>query len=169
MQWISNREHGGADKALEAVVMGRRNDMPDAIKPFLRYVTDKQVIDTQKVWVRGARDAEIFWNGWLALKCNLYATFWAEKTPTGQYDRNFPWTVDAPGNGMRNAIISSFDYVFHLVRVRGEGFRAMTGPDDPKYRCKRRLDPRIGIEIADEIPDFNLATFYQSLKQTVAA
>ena len=168
MQWISNREHGGADKALEAVVTGRRNDMADSVKPFLRYITDKQVIDTQKVWIRGARDAEIFWASWLALRCNLYATFWAEKTPTGQYERSFPWTVDAPGNGMRNAIIGAFDFVFHIVRVRGEGMKVITAPDDFKYRCKRRLDPRMGIDIPDEIADFNLAKFYAALKPVAA-
>jgi hypothetical protein len=136
-------------------------------KPFLRYVTEKQAIDTAKVWIRGGRDAEIFWASWLKLRCNIYATFWTQMTPAGQFDTKLPWTVDAPGNKMRDAILGAFDFVFHLVRVRGEGFRAFTGPDDPKYKCKRRLDFRTGLTIPDVIEDFNLASFYSTLKPTV--
>ena len=39
-----------------------------------------------------------------------------------------------------------------------------TGPDDTKYKCKRRLDPRRGIVIPDEIENFNLADFYRTVK-----
>lgn len=166
MQWISNREHGGADQMLEYVYSGKPiPDMPAAIRPFLRYLTEKKVIDIMKVWIRGGRDAEIFWAAWLKLDCNLYASFWREKTSAGQYDKSLPYTVDTPGNGMRNAIYSAFDYVFHIERV-GTGATVFTGLADPVHKCKQRVDPALGINIPDEIPDFNLAKFYQALKPT---
>ena len=165
MQWLSNREHSGADRVLEALVLGR--EPKEADKPFLRYITKDAKIDTVKIWIRGGRDAEIFWDAWIKAQWNLYATFWTILTPSGQFEKKLPWTVDAPGDGMRNAVISSFDYIFHLERVKGEGFRAHTAPDSGKYRCKRRLDPRLGLDIPDEIEDFNLAEFYRTLKPTI--
>lgn len=169
LQWVANGQFGGADLMLETVLKGTKAmDLPADIKPFARYLTDKGVIDTQKIWIRIGRDCEILMDAWKRLPCNLVWTFWEEETSRGQYDKGLPWKPDAPGKAATAAIVNTFDWVIRLKREGGKAATALLDPTSIEYIAKHRIDPRKGIEIPAAIADFNLAKFHQRIKGTAA-
>lgn len=161
LDWIANAEHKGADDCLECVVKGE--PVPAELAEFRRFITKEKNIDTGKVWQRIAMNSVMFLDALKKARWNLYMTFWADKTPTGQYNRDWPMQVDAQGKGSRDAVYGTFDYVFHIVKG-GDKKRVVYTETSSKYKCKRRLDPRLGIVIPEEMVDFNLAKFVRMLR-----
>lgn len=163
LDWIANAEHKGADDCLEYVVSGE--PVPSNLQEFRRFITKEKNIDTGKVWQRIAMNSYMLLDAFKKGDWNLYMTFWADKTPTGQYNRDWPMQVDAQGKGSRDAVYGTFDYVFHVVK-NAEKKRVVYTETSFKYKCKRRLDHRLGVVIPEEITDFNLASFVKLVSQT---
>ena len=157
LQWVRDDNWGGAESAMEAILEGRRRDqLPDAIKPYARFVTKDGSLDGQRIWIQVGTECERLFDAFIKLPCSVVWNFWEELTNTDQYSKNLPWKPDTPGAGAFNAIKRSFDYVFRLTR-EGEVVVAQCA-NTPKAYAKRRDDWSI-IKVPPEIKPFNLAEF----------
>lgn len=103
-------------------------------------------------------------NGYVRLPCSMYWTFWEELTNLDQYSKGPPWVPDTPGKGSRDALKGAFDFVLRLVREGNSSTALCDDGQQNKYYAKRRDDRSAGIEVPNEIKDFNLASFVTKLR-----
>lgn len=164
LQWIAGEIWAGTDAVyllLSADIP--RDEWQKAVKPYLRYITDKGAIDGQHQWVDIGRAIEFELNRWAKLPCSIYWTFWEDQTSRGQYDKGLPWQADAPGKAGRDAIYGTFDAILRLT-VDGENIVATHDRAKRVVRSKVREDWQAGVKIEAEKTGFNLATFIETLR-----
>ena len=163
MEWIATLHMHGADEFYD--LSSRNLPIPDAIKPFGRYMSDKShTIDAQKIYGRIGRDSEALLAAWVRLNCNLYVNYLEDMAGTSGREKSLPWGPDVPGKVGLKAVMSSFDYVGRLTydsdgRLVG-GFDARS----PIYMARTREDRKAGVEIPPEIVEFTLAAFVRLIQ-----
>jgi hypothetical protein len=169
MQDIQAMVFGGAERAYEAVLNGKKKDQLDAdLKPYAVFITSALELNSQGLWGRVKSEAERFFNGFCSLPSNLYFTFWDDKPMETFGKAGTRWMPDAPGKGARDAIQGTFDFIFRLTNEgkSNEGrnkFRAVTQPTLFVY-AKSRNDLRGGIDVPAQIDDFKLINFIQLVR-----
>ena len=164
MQYVADAEFKGAyDMQREFLGGTKPKDMKVALREYVRYLTEGEKIDGRAIWVTIGRQARLTIKKFLELHCNQFWNAFEEQTFINQFEKGFPWKPDAPGSTSQ-ALVEAFDWVFRFMRIDGGECTAHTDPTSRIYTAKRRLDIATGLTIPDEITDFNLATFYTTLK-----
>ena len=161
LQWVAGEIWAGTDAVFTMLAKGvPKTELPPSVKPFMRYITDKELIDGQRQWIDIGRAIDFELNRWVRLPANMYWTFWEDLTSKGQYDKGKPWQTDAPGKAGRDAIYGSFDFILRLTMEDGKVI-AMHDPSKLAVRSKARDDWKGGIRVPLEQRDFSLAEFVQ--------
>lgn len=161
LQWVAGEIWAGTDAVYTMMAKGiAMNELPPAVKPFLRYITDKGAIDGQRQWIDIGRAIDFELNRWVKLPANMYWTFWEDLTSKGQYDKGKPWQTDAPGKAGRDAIYGSFDFILRLT-TEDSKITATHDPSKLAVRSKARDDWHGGIKVPLEQSDFKLSEFVQ--------
>lgn len=169
LQWVAGEIWAGTDAVYTMMATGTPvSELPPAVKPFLRYITDKGAIDGQRQWIDIGRAIDFELNRWVRLPANMYWTFWEDQTSRGQYDKGLPWQTDAPGKGGRDAIYGTFDFILRLT-TEDKKIIATHDPSKRAVRSKARDDWKGGITVPLEQADFNLAKFTETLRPQTAA
>lgn len=171
LQWGSNDILQGTDEAFIRLATGtERHNLPPALKPWLRYISNDGNIDSRKQWMSIAYDADHEMNRWVKLECNHYWTFWEDETWINENKKGVPWTVDAPGKGSRAAIYGTFDFILRLTRegAKGEIVVATHDPSGRVVKSKTRDDWKF-VEVPLRQENFRLADFAATLRPQAAA
>lgn len=160
MQWLSNDQFAGADAFYELFV--KKQEMPDRLKPFGRYMSDKGNLDAMKIYNRVGRDSENLLNAWTSLPCNLYFNYLEDKTESNGYEKTIPWGPDVPGRVGLRAVMSKFDYVMRLGFNPDGKLTAYMDSKSNVYLARTRDDRKL-VELPTEWPDFSLADFVRKV------
>jgi len=164
VQWWSNEIIQGTDAAFMELAMGiERSKITQALKGYLRFISNDGNIDGRKLWPSIAWDTDREMDRWVGLECNSYWTFWEDET--WKNDRKgLPWQIDAPGEGSRRAIYGTFDFILRLTRdgPQGEKIVATHDPTGRVVKSKTRDDWTM-YRVPTTQVDFNLANFVNSI------
>jgi hypothetical protein len=164
LQWVSEDLWGGVYKAYEQVLDGvKPTELPAALRPYAVYLTSKDGINSQGVWIRVGMESTRLFNSFVRLPCSMYWTFWEELTNVDQYTKGFPLKPDTPGKGSLDALKGTFDFIIHLVK-EGDVSTAQCNDGVRQYYAKRRDDWRAGVRVPDEIKSFRLDEFVSNLR-----
>ena len=166
LQQISNAQQSGCDAMYEMVINGTDpKNLPAHLKKYAAwFLTKDRLVDGFSVNRKTAIIIEEMLDAWKLLPCNMYWSFWEELTSIDQHKRDKPWKPDSSGKKAMDSIQRTFDWMFRLRRTGGGPTTAYTNPASTEYRAKYRIDRRKGIEIPEEIPNFNIAEFHKRIK-----
>jgi len=162
MGHIFNEQFNGADAVFEHVAMGK--SVPEALKPFGRFLTGNGRIEAMQVYGKIGRVSETLLNSWIGLDCNLLFTYLEDMTESDGRKKLPPYGPDVPGKVGLRAVMSSFDYVLRLA-YDSEGRLTATTRSNGDTMARTREDRDAGVEIPTTIVDFNLAQFVQTITQ----
>ena len=95
MEWVANEQFAGADAYYD--LAAKKQEIPDRLKPFGRYMSDRGNIDTTRIYGRIGRDSENLLSSWLSLPCNVYFNYLEDLTQSNGYEKTIPWGPDCPG------------------------------------------------------------------------
>jgi len=84
MHWVANDLFERANKTLEAVL---REKLPKDLIPFMRFITDNNRVDGQKVYLEVALQIERLLSSLIRMGGNLYVTFLEDMTETNPLTR----------------------------------------------------------------------------------
>lgn len=169
LQWIAGTVWAGTDAVYTLLATGSsKADLPQPLKPFLRFITGQGDIDGQRQWVQIGRDIDFELNRWVRLPANMYWTFWEDQTSLDQYRKGLPWQVDCPGKAGRDAVMGAFDFVLRLTRGADGGVIATHDPERRVVRSKARDDWQGGVKVPNEQGNFSLARFVATLRPPIS-
>lgn len=160
MDWMANEQLSGAEKIYE--LRARRvpeTEIPDALKQYGRYLTDKGGIDTMRIYGRVGRDSQNTLSAWVGLSANLYVTYLEDLTRSDGYAKIPPYGPDVPGQVGLKAVMSSFDYVVRLTYDADGQLIGQLDPASNLYLARTREDRAAGLTLPKEIPEFDLVGF----------
>jgi hypothetical protein len=161
--WVSQEVWQSVDKVYDEILSGTaRRALPDALKPYGRFITGKDEIDGMRCWVAVGSNAGWLMDAFIKLPASLMMTFWAEKPNIDQYTKGAQYHLDLPGKGTRDAVVGSFDFIFRLVSVNKNYSKAICRTTTTSFAKSR--DDRTVYEVPDEIEPFNLAEFIKKVE-----
>jgi hypothetical protein len=161
LNWVQAEIFGGAQKALEEILGGtKRLELKPEDRKYAPFVTKELDLNTQQMWIQTGFQCERLLDSFVKLGCNMYWTFWEERTSIDQYTKGPPAIPDTPGKGALSALKGVFDFIFRLV-PDGETvtaqFRNAKGSN--AIYGKTRDDWDGGIKVPDSIAGFRLDEF----------
>lgn len=166
LNWVHAEIFGGAQLALEQMMNGiARTSLSPEIRRYASFVTRDLDLNSQQMWIQTGFQCERLLDSFVKLGSNMYWTFWEEQTSLDQYRKGPPAIPDTPGKGALSALKGTFDFIFRLVahgRTATAQFRNPNGLNT--IYSKTRDDWDGGLEIPNEIPEFNLGRFTQLIQ-----
>lgn len=160
MAHINNEQFNGADAVFEKLAMGHQ--VPEHLKPFGRFITDRGRIEAMQVYGKIGRISETLLNSWISLNCNLLFTYLEDMTESDGRKKLPPYGPDVPGKVGLRAVMSSFDYVLRLG-YDAESRLVATTRSSGDTMARTREDRDAGVDIPAQITNFNLAEFVQMI------
>lgn len=170
IQWSANDLIQGTDAAFIELAMGKqKNQVTEALRPYLRFISNEGNIDGRKLWPSIAWDTDYEMSRWIGLECNHYWTFWDDQGWINE-KKTGPWMIDAPGDGSRKAIYGAFDFILRLVREgsEGENYIAQHDPTSTFVKSKAREDWS-WVKVPKRQEHFKLTEFVNTLRPQTAA
>jgi len=161
MKWVGNDQWKGADELYDQLVQGRKlEDIEERLRPFGRFITNRNEIDPQKVYGKIGRESEILLAAWITLKSNIYANYLEDMCGTSGREKTVPWGPDVPGKVGLAAVMSKFDYIMRFTYDKDGRLVAGLDPASNLYLSRTRDDRnKTGKTLPKEIVDFDLAKF----------
>lgn len=164
-KWIGDEHFENAQKVF--VQRLSKLPVPPKMGKYQCCTTGGGNFDGQSVYGFIGKSIEGLIEVFMQLESNIYANFLAKETRTVEREKYPPWGPDCPGKIGVGAIMSAFDFVFNLRldKVDGKDVCIARTRGGSQYLAKKRHDFEVLGTIPDEINEFNIAKFYQTIKE----